>query len=450
MVKNKEFDYKNKILDYGFLKTLQSSGVAFETILNDVKENLIIVDTNGDVLTQLLPALSEFLKQEEKVLIGVVDEKTLLSLRDKGINNGFFRSTDEKFHTALIIRDKSMVAVALDKDHIYEVSGGEQKKEIFDFVNHVIWSKALHEKCQNNMSTVKETRLSVIMPSFSQSVQPVESAYYQTTDASKTKEFALLKTEEDLKTPAKVMVKFVNAFGKGESSNLYVNLFRDCYYPIGTNSSIFKAVSFENRNLGSLIGKDIWYKGKETKVFDFDELNVSVVVPLDQVDSYMPDFEEEASKYKNLTAALSVNVDVQPIVLDNSYTPSKKYGIIAKAESQIKEGLDRLEKLVDDDKKALKQIESIRSERNLGLKIKLYNKFVGENDLGLEALNNKKSSFPSINVNEDDLIVPNALIGRLFIKGNDVFLATTSEKLSDAKAWLKETKTEAVLIKNNG
>ena len=67
-------------------------------------------------------------------------------------------------------------------------------------------------------------------------------------------------------------------------------------------------------------------------------------------------------------------------------------------------------------------------------------------EFGVDALNNKKSPVSIVNVNEEELNVPNELIGKLYTKQSKNYFATTKERIADAKQWLKENKMEAVLI----
>ena len=97
-------------------------------------------------------------------------------------------------------------------------------------------------------------------------------------------------------------------------------------------------------------------------------------------------------------------------------------------------------------KDVLKKIKAVREERNLPTRVKMFNKLASENVFGDESLKNKKSPIVVINVNENDLFVPNELIGKLYTKKGNTFFATTMERINDAKKWLNENKMEAVLI----
>ena len=77
----------------------------------------------------------------------------------------------------------------------------------------------------------------------------------------------------------------------------------------------------------------------------------------------------------------------------------------------------------------------------------MFNLLANENVFGDDSLKNKKSPVSIINVNEKDLIVPNELIGRLYVKKGANYLATNLERIDDAKKWLKENNMEATLIK---
>ena len=58
----------------------------------------------------------------------------------------------------------------------------------------------------------------------------------------------------------------------------------------------------------------------------------------------------------------------------------------------------------------------------------------------------KYASDYNISINEEELNVPNELIGKLYTKQSKNYFATTKERIADAKKWLKENKMEAVLI----
>ena len=142
MLRTKTFNYRDRVLDFGFIELEpKASNVSVESIINNVKESLIVVDTKGLFMLDFLKRAEIFLNQNDKVLVGLTSDKIIAELKKNGVSNGFFRSTDEQFETGIVIVDKKEAFLALDVDHIYGVPP-RYIPEIFNYVNHVIWSKA--------------------------------------------------------------------------------------------------------------------------------------------------------------------------------------------------------------------------------------------------------------------------------------------------------------------
>ena len=161
MNKTKIYDFSNNIIEFGFIeKEPLSTTVKLENIISSVDEYMVVVDTNNSFLASSLMEFSSFLNQSEKLFIGLVDSKTLNLLQDKGVKSGFIRSTDYPFGSSFIVVDKKDVYCVFDKSHIYQINNKEACKEIFDFVNHVIWAKANFELFQGDLKRVNENRLS--------------------------------------------------------------------------------------------------------------------------------------------------------------------------------------------------------------------------------------------------------------------------------------------------
>lgn len=55
--------------------------------------------------------------------------------------------------------------VNLLKNHVYETNDS-RINDIYNCVNHLIWSKSQFEFCQGRLSEVKSTRLNIVKPSF--------------------------------------------------------------------------------------------------------------------------------------------------------------------------------------------------------------------------------------------------------------------------------------------
>ena len=446
MLRTKTFNYRDKVLDFGFIELgPKGSSINAESILSSVKESLIVVDTNGLFMLDFLKRAEAFLNQNEKVLVGLTSDKIISELKKNGVFNGFFRSTDERFETGIIIVDKKEVFLALDIEHIYSVPP-RYLSEIFNFVNHVIWSKANYEQCQGSLKKVEDARLSVVIPSFLRDLDfETRKIKLATESANKDGECLILAQEKDIKRKAKVAPFNIKGLGVDEDV-LCVNAFGDSYYPLNiSDKSIYTAESFENQTVGSLLNKKIWFQGRIYDVKEKENLNDSVNVPLDEVDAFEPDFDSSEKTFNGIALSLTVSIDVQPLKLDGSYALSNRYKAVQRVENDLKESIAKLEKM-DLDKKLLKQLESIKSERLLAERIKMFNAFIASKEFGVDALNNKKSPVSTINVNEEELNIPNELIGKLYSKQNKNYLATTKERISDAKKWLKENKMEAVLI----
>lgn len=446
MLKTKKYNYSNQILDYGFEELeVKQSNLALAYVVSTVKENIIIVDTVDSFFTEALTDFEHLLNQSAKLVIGLVSEPTLKSLKDKGVKSGFIRSAKSDFKVGLIIVDKSMVYAVLDKNHVYQIISPDAVKEIFDYVNHVIWSKSSFELFQGELKTVKETRQSVVVPAFDNSSKRLEGAFFATKGADVNCKLPWLKKEEISQPGASVIAFNVEAFVKTYPS-VYINIFGDQYYGFAVSKESFvKAEAFANKPLGDYEGKKIWLNGEIQTVLGEDKLRIGASVPLNVVNTFEPNYDELVGRYKGLATNLIVEVDVKPKKLDDSYSLSSRYSVIAKASKDIEEGLKKVENL-DPEKSILKKIASIREERNIIEKIKMFNVLAKEKSFGDDVLKNKKSPISIINVNEEDLVVPNELIGKLYTKEKKMYLATSEKYLKEAIAWLKENKQEAVLI----
>ena len=122
MLKTKTFNYRDRVLDFGFVELEpKASSINVESIINSVKESLIVVDTKGLLMLDFLKRAEIFLNQNDKVLVGLTSDKIIAELKKNGVSNGFFRSTDEQFETGIVIVDKKDAFLALDVDHIVVV-----------------------------------------------------------------------------------------------------------------------------------------------------------------------------------------------------------------------------------------------------------------------------------------------------------------------------------------
>ena len=213
-----------------------------------------------------------------------------------------------------------------------------------------------------------------------------------------------------------------NSFLSG--SNLELNVFDDYFYTIKFNDFFVKARSFNNKKIGELCSQgynSIWYNGNMVDILNSDSVNEYVYLPLDEYKDYNPNFEFYLSNYKKITLSVSINFEVNPIVIDASYKPSPKYDKINQYNLQLKNGIEKIKSLFGDDKKLSKQIETIEKERNIFEKADLFNKFITENQAGVSSLNNQKNNFKPIIVDQNDLIVPNDLIVNYLLSQIKVF-----------------------------
>lgn len=446
MVKTKTFNYRDNTLDFGFVKLEpKQSSINVESIIETVKESLIVVDTNGLFIYEFLKQAESFLNQTDKVLVGLVSDKIISDLKKNGVNNGFFRSTDELFDIGIIVVDKKSTYLVLDIKHIYSIPP-RYEPEVFSYINHILWSKANYEQCQGNLRKVDDTRLSVVAPTFLNDINFNNKKIALATESVGLDADCLILTkEENVGRKSKVAPFDINGIGLANGV-LCVNAFGNNYYPISiSDNSIYTAESFEHEVIKNLLNKTIWYKGNEYLVEESKTISGTVHVPLDMVDTFEPDFEKYEQSFNGIVLSLKVQTLIEPIKVDDSYVLSNKYMIISRVENELKEGLSRLEKM-DLEKDLNKRLQSIKDEKLLSNRIKMYNSLVSSNEFGLDSLNNKNSKMKTISVNEEDLKVPNALLGTLYAKQGKNYLATTVEHIDDAKKWLKENQIEATLI----
>jgi hypothetical protein len=85
------------------------------------------------------------------------------------------------------------------------------------------------------------------------------------------------------------------------------------------------------------------------------------------------------------------------------------------------------------------------------MKIKLFNQFIQSLKVGDDSLLNKKDNrFKEIMINEKDIAVPNELVGELFEKENQLYLAVSSEnRIPEAKEWQKNNNEKAIMVLKN-
>ena len=433
-------------LGYGFILRNQSvTSPSVYEVCSKTETSVTIVDTGDYVLGSFLNECVGILNDTKVVVAGLVNKKTLLSLKDKGINTGFFRATKETLGLGLIIIDKKEAWACFGEGRIRKVLAGSE--EIFQFINHLLWTKTDNEYSFGESRQVQQTMLSVVMPVPSIGTSAGYAQHDFATIGISSSKGILVNELREYDQTAIAMPLDCRAYV--DQQRLYVEIIPDAFYEIENGWDLQYAISFDpNRATPKdLVRKEIFYKGKRLQVQDVETINETVYVPVGEVDGYEPDFDSIYAKRTQISVRTEINVDVLPMVRDSSYQLSPNYKIRKQIEEQIQSGLDRLEKLDLDDKDVAKQIRTVQSERVFEEKVRLYNELVSGLDYGIDALKSKKNSFPTINQSKESFAVPHELLGTLLAKGKANFLALVDEgKLKEGINWLKENGLEATLI----
>ena len=439
MEHSRNYNYAKRRIPFGYVYKNDGTSISLDEISNSVVNNIVIYDTENYVLDDFLSSIQQVLNNQDKLVIGLISNKEIKELNSKGIKNGFFRSTEEKSRLAIIIVDKKKIYFAFDKNHIYETND-PKKNDIYNYINHLIWSKSQFEFCQGRLSEVKSTRLSIVKPSFDKPV-------FDTDIVVATKDFnpftEIKLKEDDSKIDSYILYNCTKSAYVLDDS-LYLNAIENQYYSISDWSSLVKAESFNDIYLDSLINNQLWIDGKIVNIKKNDVIKRECFKPLDEYKSFIPDYDSIEHEYKDYTLSLDVNVTVNPIVLDSSYKLSDNYKKLNDLNNSLNTYIEELDKLIDE-KAAKKQLNNINQERNVFEKARLYNVFIENEEFGVEALNTKKK-FKKINY-DTSWNVPSDLIGKLYTKGKDLYLALKDEtRIDDAKNWLKDNQVKAVLI----
>ena len=443
----KLYNYEDRVISNGFVKLEKKNTIiTFSNILKKYKSSLILVDTRGTFIKEAAIELNNVDPESKKLVIGLVDKQTLLKIKDSGIKNGFYRSTSDNVLIGLIILNKSDVFAVLDINNIFAISDKNACKEIFEMVNHIIWSKTEAEYF-GTLKEVKDIRLSVIAPNLDNSITPnLDSSYdYASESLGLNSKTTIIGKPSSIQYDNAVVFNGVSTRMFGSLSKMYFEVFPDAYYPFEFGDGHFDYKSFANKKVGELIKKSIIVAGKECDVLENDSISNEEFVYLDDFDGHNPDFDSAISLYNQFTKELEVSILIKTIKADSSFKLSARYEIINRTIHQIQEGLSAMEKLLDD-KESKKRINSIQSERNLPRKVQMFNELVMNEEFGVASLNVKKSPVSIINVNEADLCVPNDIIGKLLIKNGNTFLATSLGRINDAKKWLEENGVKASII----
>lgn len=439
MEHSRNYNYEKQRIPFGYVYKNEGSSVSLDEISNSVVNNIIIYDTKNYVLDDFLSSIQQVLNNQDKLVIGLIGNNEIKNLYSKGIKNGFFRSTNEESRLAIIIVDKKKFYFAFDKNHIYETNDSKTN-DIYNYVNHLIWSKSQFEYCQGRLSEVKSTRLSIVKPSFDNPVFDSDIVV-ATKDLNPSIE---LKLKEDNSKNDSWILHDCTKSAYILNDTLYLNVIENQYYSISDWYSLKKAESFSDIYLGSLFNNQLWIDGKIVNIKKNDVIKREYYKPLDEYKSFVPDFDSIEEEYKDYTLSLDVNVTVNPIVLDNSYKLSDSYKKLDDLNKSLDKYLAELDKLIDD-KDAKKQLNSIKSERNIFEKAILYNVFIESEDFGVEALNTK-TKFNRVTY-DLSWVVPSDLLGKLYTKGKDLYFALNDEsRIDEANNWLKDNNLKAVLI----
>ena len=144
---SKNYNYEQRKIPFGYIYKDSKSSISLDEIISSVVNNIIIYDTNNYVLNDFLSSAQPLLNNQSKLVIGLIGDDDVRSLDSKGVKNGFFRSTNKKSNLAIIIVDKKKIYFAFDKNHIY-LTNDSKKNDIYNYINHLIWSKSNLEFCQ--------------------------------------------------------------------------------------------------------------------------------------------------------------------------------------------------------------------------------------------------------------------------------------------------------------
>ncbi len=439
----KTYDYSNNIIPYGYKYFKSSSSeISLSDLVNSVVQNIIVYDTENDIMNEFLVVAQDLLNNKDKLVIGLTSNEIIKSLKTKGVNSGFFRSTSEKSNIAIIIVDKKKFYLAFDENHIYETNSGNNSL-VFNYINHLIWSKSEFEYCQGRLSEVKSTRLSIVKPIFNQNMESQFS--YSTKDLNCD---SYLKTKEDNTNEDSLVMHNLTKSAYLVNDTLYLQTLENQYLPINNWQSLIKSQSFKNNTFKDLSNDKLWVDGKNVTIKQSDTIVKKYEKPLNEYKIFQPDFDDIAGEYTDYTLSLIVDVEVEPITLNSNYKLSDSYKKIDNVKNTLNNYLEELDKLIDD-KDAKKQLKTIMSERNLEEQVRLYNLFIADKEFGVDSLNTK-TKFKSISFDKK-WNVPSDIIGKLYTKGSVTYLAMKDEShIDDATKWLEQNEIRAILIKDNG
>ena len=81
MLKTKTFNYRDNVLDFGFVELEpRVTSTNLRSLSSSVKESLIIVDTKGSFILDALKELEEYLNLNERMIVGVTNDTVISEL----------------------------------------------------------------------------------------------------------------------------------------------------------------------------------------------------------------------------------------------------------------------------------------------------------------------------------------------------------------------------------
>lgn len=449
MHKEKQFNYSNEIVQFGFLYNNKvKSKITLKSIIDSVDHSIVVYDFNNILLSNIASEASELLNDNSKLFIALTSDNELRKLMDSGVKTGFIRSTNKSTDGAIIIVDKEKMYFATSKDMIFE-SYKNAIPEVFNYINYLIWNTASYEILQGQMNDVKGIRHSIVKPVFEKLITKEEVTQKDIIGATEDIEHGLglnYTHKEGHVINSVVIDPSISSLAR-TSRFAYIKAFEEVYLQVKYDSCIELAESFENLAYQDLVGKSAWIDGKKTTLEENLKITKTLDLPLDSYKDFEPDFEKyinnnQLGKYMTIDVVL----DIEPMKIDTSYKISNRYKKREEIINSIDANVDKLIKLFEDDEKLLNQI---KSESRIVEKAKKYNAFIENNEAGLKVLKTKKNKnlFKKFIVKENDIAVPNEIIGKLYEKNNGLYFAVENEKqIKKAKEFLKEHNLEAMVI----
>lgn len=446
---NKKYDFSHENVNFGFeyLPT-KPCKTTINDIVNSVKQNIVIYDYNNRVLSEITSTATNLLNDSNIIFVALTNIRELKEINNNGVKSGFFRSTKEESDYAIIIVDKKSIFLALSSTLIFKCDQSIID-ETFNYINYIIWNKSYYEMLQGTMTEVKEIRHSVVKPTFSKLITKnnlLENKLIAgTVDFNLTNGIKYILNETFLKNSI-LLNKRISSLAKTKDKT-YINIFSNMYAEIDYDDCIELGKSFSNTSLNKLIGKEVWIEGNKFLVKDNKIINKSIILPIDQYTEYKPDFDlylSDLNKFQYLYVEVIVFVSV--IQIDSTFKKDKRYSDREKLINRINSETDRLLIIFDDEKETL---DNIINETRLIEKIKVFNNFIDNHEIGLKPLktNNKKNSIKKISINISDLVLPPKNIGELFEKNNDMYFAINDIKqINAAKVFLKKNNLRAILV----